>query len=204
MRSLTVLERRFWSRGYTRIAGVDEAGRGPLAGPVVAACVVLPPMVELPGVRDSKRLTPACRCRLLEQIRAVALDIGVGVVDVETIDSINILRATHLAMRRSLANLRQPPEHILVDGRALPDLPHPQTPLIKGDDRCLSIASASIVAKVFRDRMMVELDHLYPHYGFARHKGYGTPEHLECLRRLGPCPVHRRTFHPVSDFPCRG
>jgi ribonuclease HII len=200
---LTALERRLRTRGFTRIAGIDEAGRGSLAGPVVAACVVLPEGASLPGVRDSKKLSPLVRARLLQDIERVALDIAIGTVDPGTIDELNILRATHLAMHRAISRLQPPPHYVLVDGRPLPDLSHPQIALVGGDDRCLCIAAASIVAKVTRDRLMIALDGTCPGYGLARHKGYGTQEHIACLERLGPSPIHRRSFRPVAALTCR-
>ncbi|MFH0954192.1 MAG: ribonuclease HII [Verrucomicrobiota bacterium] len=198
-------ERQAWTKGHRRVAGVDEAGRGPLAGPVVAAAVVFDPdFIEhhasrlFDGLTDSKRLSESRRDfffgLLLECAQA---GIGVGQADVNEIDARNILRATHLAMARALAQLDPAPDHALVDGRPVPDLPCSSTAIVGGDGRSLSIAAASVVAKVTRDRIMVELDRQYPNYGFARHKGYGTPEHLRALRKYGPTPVHRRSFEPV-------
>jgi len=197
-RDLLVHERAFWERGLTRIAGVDEAGRGPLAGPVCAAAVILPPGCELPGVRDSKCLTAGERERLVPEIRRVATAVGVALVDVDLIDRLNIFQATHKAMRMALADLKTEPEHVLVDGRFTPGSPFPETALVEGDALSLSIAAASVIAKVTRDRLMIEMDARYPGYGFARHKGYGTPQHREALRRLGPCPIHRRSFTGVE------
>ncbi|MBI3304687.1 MAG: ribonuclease HII [Deltaproteobacteria bacterium] len=201
---LTV-EQELWRQGLTMVAGVDEVGMGPLAGPVVAAAVVLPPVNsndEFPlsfprGVRDSKTLTAKARERLESEIRQVALGVGIGVVEGEEIDRINIYQAGLRAMRLALAQLPLMLEHILIDGRSLTDLPCPHTLFIKGDRDVYSIAAASIVAKVYRDRLMVRLDALYPQYGFARHKGYGTAAHREALRRFGPCSIHRRSFRLV-------
>jgi ribonuclease HII len=176
---------------------VDEAGRGPLAGPVVAAAVILPDDFDLPGVNDSKALPPRVREALYDRIGLTAITIGVGVVAPEVIDEVNILQATHRAMREAIAQCRPQPELLLVDGRALPQALCPQEAVVGGDATCACVAAASIVAKVTRDRLMVELDRRYPGYGFARHKGYPTPEHLARLAELGPCPEHRRSFGPV-------
>ena len=196
-------ERALWRRGLTAVAGVDEVGMGPLAGPVVAAVVILPPdltCVEgLPDifphdVRDSKTLTPKARTRLDLEIRNVVVGVGIGVVEVEEIDCINIYQAGMKAMRLALGQLFVTPDHVLIDGRSLKDLSCPQTTFIKGDRDVYSIAAASIVAKVYRDNLMTLLDKQYPEYGFARHMGYGTPAHREALRKCGPSPVHRRSF----------
>jgi ribonuclease HII len=183
-----------WRRGLTRVAGVDEAGRGPLAGPVVAAAVVLEPGARIAGVDDSKRLPPEERRRLFDVIRARAVGVAVAVVDHVTIDRINILRATRLAMGQALAALDVEPELVLTDFVAVPDLRCPQRNLVDGDRRSASVAAASIIAKVTRDRIMEEADREFPVYGFGRHKGYATPEHREALERHGPCALHRRTF----------
>jgi len=186
-----------WRRGVSRLAGVDEAGRGPLAGPVVAAAVMLAPGERIRGVDDSKRLDPLERARLFEIIHARALGVGVAVVDHLTIDRINILQATRLAMAQALGALAIPPELVLTDFVEVPGLRCPQRNLVEGDRRSASVAAASIVAKVTRDRIMEEADREFPHYGFVRHKGYATPEHREALERHGPCPLHRRTFAGV-------
>lgn len=199
-RTLLRYERALWARGLTRIAGVDEVGVGPLAGPLVAAAVILPREVGLRGVDDSKKLTGAARIRLCEEIKACAVAIGLGVVAVEEVDRLNTFWAALEAMRRAVRALPVSPEHILVDARRIPGVDLPQEPLVKGDSRSYSIAAASIVAKVERDAMMAALDGDYPQYGFGRHKGYGTPEHLDALARHGPCPVHRRSFMPVSQM----
>jgi ribonuclease HII len=183
-----------WRRGITRLAGVDEAGRGPLAGPVVAAAVVLPPGERITGVDDSKRLLPEERERLFDAIRGRAIGVAVAVVDHVTIDRINILQATRLAMGQALAALDVEPELVLTDFVAVPGLRCPQRNLVEGDRRSASVAAASIIAKVTRDRIMEEADREYPVYGFRRHKGYATPEHRMALEQHGPCALHRRTF----------
>jgi len=201
---LTV-EQELWQRGLKCVAGVDEVGMGPLAGPVVAAAVVLPSIngnddwasVLPQKVRDSKTLTAKMRGQLDHEIRQVALGIGVGVVEVEEIDRINIYQAGRKAMRFALAQLSVTPDHVLIDGRSLSDLPYAQSAFIKGDRDVYSIAAASIVAKVYRDSLMIALDKLYPEYGFARHMGYGTVAHRVALRQFGPCPIHRRSFRLV-------
>jgi len=183
-----------WRRGVRCLAGVDEAGRGPLAGPVVAAAVVLEPDGRIKGVDDSKRLLPDERARLHDVIRARALGVGVGVVDHATIDRINILEATRLAMGQALAALTVEPELVITDFVTVPGLRCPQRNLVEGDRRSASVAAASIIAKVTRDRIMEAADRDYPDYGFGRHKGYATPEHRDALERHGPCPLHRRSF----------
>ncbi len=197
-------EERLKLQGHTLIAGLDEAGRGCLAGPVVAAAAILPLAEDclclFAGVRDSKQLSAAQRERLYEVILERAVGVGVGVVSVELIDRYNILRATQMAMQQALAALPVRPTYLLLDAMKLSGVRLPQLSLIKGDARCLSIAAASIVAKVTRDRLMEELDKQYPGYGFARHKGYGTEEHQRALAVLGPSPVHRRSFAPVRTL----
>jgi ribonuclease HII len=183
-----------WRRGVTRLAGVDEAGRGPLAGPVVAAAVVLTPGTRIAGVDDSKRLLAEERERLFDIIQARALAVGISVVDHLTIDRINILQATRLAMAQALASLAMEPELVLTDFVEVPGLGCPQRNLVDGDRRSASIAAASIIAKVTRDRIMEAADRDFPLYGFARHKGYATPEHRGALERHGPCSLHRQTF----------
>lgn len=200
-------ERQLWRRDLVRVAGVDEAGRGPLAGPVVAAAVVFPPAFaeseehdRLKGLTDSKRLTVTSResfACLLQN--SAGVEIGIGVCDHTEIDARNILRATHLAMSKAVLALLHPPGHILVDGLAVPGLPCDSTPIVGGDGKSLSIAAASVVAKVHRDAIMVELDAQYPQYGFAKHKGYGTVAHMQALLEHGPSPVHRRSFRPVRE-----
>ncbi len=183
-----------WRRGISRLAGVDEAGRGPLAGPVVAAAVVLAPGARIAGVDDSKRLLPEERRRLFDVIRERAVGVGVGIVDHLTIDRINILQATRLAMGQALGALGLEPELVLTDYVTVPGLRCPQRNLVEGDRRSASVAAASIIAKVTRDRIMEEADREYPVYGFGRHKGYPTPEHRMALEQHGPCALHRRTF----------
>ena len=190
-------EGQAWRSGLERVAGVDEAGRGPLAGPVVAAAVVVTPQHRIRGVCDSKLLTPERREELFVTIHDRALAVGVAIVDHETIDRINILQATRRAMLDALRLLPIAPDLVITDFVALPEVPCPQKNLVDGDARCASVAAASIIAKVTRDRIMRELDAQFPEYGFAQHKGYATPDHLAALDRHGPCPVHRRTFAGV-------
>ncbi len=194
-------EERLLLQGHTVIAGLDEAGRGCLAGPVVAAAAILPLAEDclrlFAGVRDSKQLSAAQRERLYTVVMEHAVGVGVGIISVEWIDRYNILRATRMAMQQALASLTVRPTYLLLDAVKLPAVRLPQLALIKGDVRCLSIAAASIIAKVTRDRLMQTLDGRYPGYGFAQHKGYGTAEHKRALNTLGPCPAHRRTFAPV-------
>jgi ribonuclease HII len=193
----------FMARGLIRIAGVDEAGRGPLAGPVVAAAVILDAARVPPGLNDSKRLTAATRARLFETIHRVA-SVGVGQACVEEIDALNILRAAHLAMARALAALG-PVDHALIDGNLIPaGLPCPADAVVKGDARCLSVAAASIVAKVTRDRIMVDLAQQFPGYGWEANAGYPTKAHCAALRDLGVTPHHRRSFAPVHQILCQG
>lgn len=193
-------ERLLWKAGIQRIAGVDEVGMGPLAGPVVAAAVVFPPGTEIDGVDDSKALDEETRVRLDEEIRRKASAFAIGVVDVDEIDRINIYHAGIQAMRVALTSLPVQPQHILVDSRTVPGFAQPQNSFDKGDGINFSIASASIVAKVFRDRLMTELDSKYPGYGFASHKGYATPEHQRAIRDMGPCPIHRRSFDYIREL----
>ena len=197
---LLLSERQLRAEGFSWIAGVDEAGRGPLAGSVFAAAVVLPDDVaELPGVFDSKQLSEAEREELFEALYALpGIRIGVAFADAEEIDRLNILRATHTAMRRAVAKIAEA-DFVLVDGLPV-QFTLPSRNIVKGDAKCASIAAASIIAKVTRDREMVRLDKEYPGYGFARHKGYGTAEHLEALKKLGPSPVHRKSFRPVYEL----
>jgi ribonuclease HII len=196
-RRMLFTERALWGAGVVRVAGVDEVGMGPLAGPVVAAAVVLPSEVCIDGVRDSKLLNARQRIALDAAIREVALGIGIGVVDTEEVDRINVYQAGLVAMSRAVAALPVAPDHLLVDARTIPACAIAQTCVAQGDRTVYSIATASIVAKVWRDRIMADLDERYPGYGFARHAGYGTAAHLRALRSLGPSPVHRRSFAPV-------
>ena len=198
-------EQRARCHGYRLIAGIDEAGRGALAGPVVAAAVILPSGIRIDGVDDSKKLSPQKRERLFDTIMAQALRVGVGMAGHQVIDRINILQATRLAMQEAVGKLSPPPDYLLIDGNTTIASPLPQKAIVKGDALSLSIAAASIIAKVSRDRLMRELDLKYPGYGFAGHKGYGSADHLEAIRRLGPSPIHRLTFGGVKEHvacPC--
>jgi ribonuclease HII len=195
-------EDKLKSQGYELIAGIDEVGRGALAGPVVAGAVILPHPANLPWlglVRDSKELTSKKRESLFELINKEAVAVGIGIVPSQVIDSINILKATKLAMMQAVEKLPKQPHFLIIDRVTLSQCPIPQRGITRGDKLCLSIACASIVAKVTRDRMMEEFDQIYPGYGFAQHKGYGTKKHISCLRRLGPSPIHRLYFAPVRN-----
>ena len=196
-------EKTLETQGYRYIAGVDEAGRGALAGPVVAAAVILPLNTNLPfiyQVRDSKKLTPRKREYLFHLVRESAVTVGVGMSDFDIIDTLGIVTATHLAMKSAIEQLSPPADYVLVDYLRLPEINLPQKGITHGDDLSYSIACASIIAKVSRDRLMMKLDEEYSGYGLANHKGYGTKKHEECLRRLGPCPIHRKTFSPVREM----
>lgn len=195
---MLAFERMAYESGYMRVAGIDEAGRGPLAGPVVAAAVVLPNGLLIPGVKDSKEVPEQERERLYEIIIKKALACGIGVVDEKTIDEVNIYQATIMAMEKALAAVSPVPEYLLVDAMSLSRIPIPQKAVIKGDRLSHSIAAASILAKTARDRMMRELHQRFPEYNFHRHKGYATREHVELLKKYGPCPAHRRSFQPVA------
>jgi ribonuclease HII len=188
-------------RGYRRIAGIDEVGRGSLAGPVVAAAVILGRSRRLEGVRDSKLLSERGRRREFAEVALGAVAYGFGVVDAATVDRINVLEATRSAMRSAVEALSEPPDALLIDALELPEIRLPQQALVHGDRRCLSIAAASILAKVFRDEMMKEFDSFYPAYRFGRNKGYGTADHCRALRTSGPSPLHRRTFGRVLAAP---
>ena len=181
------------------VAGVDEAGRGPLAGPVVAAAVILDPMVRIEGLADSKRLSAQRRAELDLEIRERALSCAVAGVGADVIDAVNILQATMRAMRDAVARLDPPPEEVLVDGNRCPELPYRARAVVRGDASVAAISAASILAKVARDREMIEMDRRYPEYGFARHKGYGTRAHRDALLRFGPSPIHRLSFAPVRS-----
>ncbi|HLH30038.1 MAG TPA: ribonuclease HII [Terriglobia bacterium] len=193
-------ERLLWKAGIQHIAGVDEVGIGPLAGPVVAAAVVFPPGTEIDEIDDSKALDEETRNRQDVIIREKASGFGIGIVEVEEIDRINIYHAGIRAMQLALSNLPVAPQHILVDSRTVPGFTQPQNSFDKGDGINFSIAAASIVAKVYRDRLMTELDAKYPGYGFASHKGYATPEHQQAIRDIGPCPIHRRSFDYIREL----
>jgi ribonuclease HII len=192
-------ERKLWRSGLLAIAGADEAGVGPMAGPVVAAAVIFPPEAFIKGVNDSKQLQPEQREELFGRIHERAVAVSVGVAAHTEIDEMNIFWATMLAFERALIALARTPDHVLVDGRLIPELKLPQTKLVGGDRKSFCIAAASIIAKVTRDRTMVEYNSQYPDYGFAQHKGYCTPEHFAALDRLGPSPIHRRSFAPVWE-----
>ena len=195
-------EDKLKSQGYELIAGIDEVGRGALAGPVVAGAVILPHPANLPWfgrVRDSKELDSRKRESLFELITREAIAVGIGIVNSQVIDSMNILQATRLAMMQAVEKLSKRPSFLLIDRLGLSQCPIPQRGITRGDKSCLSIACASIVAKVTRDRIMAELDITYPGYGFAQHKGYGTGMHISCLRKLGPSPIHRLYFAPVKN-----
>ena len=185
-------------RHLTHVAGVDEAGRGPLAGPVVAAAVILNPAHRIKGLADSKQLSEKTRTELAGEIRSKAVAWAIGRIDHIEIDRINILQASLLAMKKAIEALTVVPEHVLVDGNQCPRILLSVEAIIRGDQSVPAISAASILAKVARDQEMTELDQLYPGYGFARHKGYSTPEHLLALQQLGPCPIHRRSFAPVN------
>ncbi len=185
--------------GYKQIAGVDEAGRGALAGPVIAAAVILPTRRRIEGLRDSKQLSPKQRARLFDEIRDVAVSVGVGSVDHQAIDRLNILEAALLAMRKAVEKLTPSPDYILVDGLHLPEVGIVGEAIPKGDSKSYSIAAASIIAKVTRDRLMIELDPIYPNYGFSRHKGYPTSQHRQAIAQFGASEIHRRTFKLLPD-----
>ncbi len=199
-------EQTLWRSGILRVAGVDEAGRGPLAGPVVAAAAILPPRwaeaglpAELAGLNDSKQLTETQREKFFEFLTACAeIEFGIAEVSAAVIDEINILQATHRAMNDALAKLNPLPPHALVDGRPVKTLRVPQTAIVKGDARSYSIAAASVLAKVTRDRLMLKFHAQFPEYGFAGHKGYGTAKHLAAIEKFGACPIHRKTFAPLK------
>jgi len=188
------LEQALWQQGFQNIAGVDEAGRGPLAGPVIAAAVIFPKDCMIDGVNDSKQLSAKQRDLLFDRIHAQALAVGVGRVDHTEIDRINILQATMLAMKYALEQLPAPPDYVLVDGNYFTHKGYQFKTIVEGDAKSFTIAAASIIAKVTRDRLMMKLDARYPEYGFAKHKGYGTQQHLDALKQYGLCEIHRRTF----------
>lgn len=192
LRSMQSYEQEY--REFHRICGIDEAGRGPLAGPVSAAAVILPADCEILFLNDSKKLSPNKRALLYDEIKEKAIAWGIAMVSPERIDEINILQACYEAMREAVRSLSVSPDLLLNDAVTIPGLPMRQVPIIKGDAKSVSIAAASVLAKVERDRRMEEYDRLYPGYGFAKHKGYGTAQHIAALRELGPCPIHRRSF----------
>ena len=201
------LEHKLWERGFKVVAGTDEVGRGPLAGPVVAACVVFPPSINdtrfeaerLSGVDDSKKLTSAKREEMFDLVTENALEVGIGIVGEKDIDRINILNASLTAMWKAIKELKNLPDFILVDGNhKIPNLPLPQMPVVKGDSLSLSIAAASIIAKVTRDRIMLEYHQRYPEFCFAENKGYGTKTHIQALKTFGPCEIHRKSFKIIQ------
>jgi ribonuclease HII len=195
------IENTLFDKGYKNICGVDEVGRGPLAGPVVAAAVIVPAGLKIEGLDDSKKLTPLRRERIFEEIINLGLNCSIGIIDHGDIDKLNILKASLMAMRKAVCDLKPPADFVLVDGNyPVPNIPQPQFAIIGGDGRCLSIAAASIVAKVTRDRIMDRYEALYPSFSFATHKGYPTAAHLAELKEHGPCEIHRRTFKPVAKI----
>jgi ribonuclease HII len=199
MEHLWHYEQMLSEQGFQRIAGIDEAGRGPLAGPVVAGAVVLSLDRPISGLNDSKQLSAAQRERLFHEIRENAVAFGIGIVDVDYIDTYNILQATYEAMRRAIRALHQEPDHLINDAVLIPDIEIPQLNIIKGDAKSQSIAAASILAKVTRDQLMMEYGKLFPEYGFERHMGYSTPDHLSAMRANGVSPIHRKSFAPVAE-----
>ena len=189
-----MLEEGLYSEGKILVAGIDEAGRGPLAGPVAAACVILPKGIILPGVNESKRLSPKRRVEFSEIIKKEAVCYNIALASIDKISEINILQATFLAMKKAAAGMKIKPEHVLVDGSSIPDAGFLHTAVKGGDEKSISIAAASILAKVYRDSLMIEYAKLYPEYGFETHKGYGTVKHIEAIKKYGPCPIHRTGF----------
>lgn len=190
-------EYKYWEN-YDYVGGIDEVGRGPLAGPVVTACVILPKDCDILYINDSKKLSASKRAELYEEIMTKALSVSIGVVSEARIDEINILQATYEAMRQAISECKVQPQLLLNDAVTIPGVNIPQVPIIKGDAKSISIGAASIIAKVTRDRMMVEYENIYPEYHFASNKGYGSQEHIEALRKYGPCPIHRRSF--IGNF----
>ncbi len=187
-----------YSNSFSAICGIDEAGRGPLAGPVVAGAVILPKDCRILYLNDSKKLSATKRDELFDEIKEKAIAYGVGIVSPERIDEINILQATYEAMQQAIKNMNVSPDLLLVDAVSIPDISVKQVGIIKGDAKSVSIAAASILAKVTRDRLMVEYDSIFPEYGFAGHKGYGSAAHIEAIKKIGPCPIHRKTF--IKNF----
>lgn len=198
---MRTFENQARNQGFSLIAGTDEAGRGPLAGPVVSAAVLLPPAFCDPRITDSKKLSPKKREEVYEVIRHHAVSIGIAVLDAEEIDRINILQASLKSMKMAVDRLKPQPDYLLVDGKfSIPSCPLPQLPLIKGDAKSISVAAASVIAKVERDRIMLHYHGKYPDYGFSRHKGYPTPAHKKAIAAFGPCPIHRRSFKGVKEY----
>jgi ribonuclease HII len=201
LQEMSKCEKRLKGEGFLRVAGVDEAGRGPLAGPVVAAACIIPEGVFFEHLNDSKLLNADQRNALFEQITTCPnLIFGVGIIDMKTIDRINILQATFVAMRKAVEALSIQPDYILIDGNQLPIFDIPSESVVRGDSLSVSIAAASVIAKVTRDRIMEEMNEKYPEYGFKQHKGYATEQHLEAIHKFGPCPIHRKTFDPVRSM----
>jgi ribonuclease HII len=200
VRRMFSYERQVWAMGYQLVAGIDEVGRGPLAGPVVAAAVILPTEVSLPGIDEAKRLPAKRRQDLYERIQDAAIAIGIGMVHPDGIDEANVMMATYRAMVKAVSSLPLVPDYLLIDGLHLPGVMQPQTPVVDGEGQSSSIAAASVVAKVTRDAHMIAMDDHYPGYGFAHHKGYGTSAHRVALDRYGPCPIHRR---PAAEGPAK-
>ena len=196
---MNVFELACRQSGYKQIAGIDEAGRGALAGPVIAAAVILPPHCSIKGLRDSKQLSPKQRAHLFDEIYDVAVSVGIGAADHRVIDRLNILRATLLAMQEAVEKLTPSPDYLLVDGLDLPAVGVAGEAIPKGDSKSCSIAAASIIAKITRDRLMVALDRAYPNYGFSRHKGYPTSQHRQAIAQFGASEIHRRTFKLLPD-----
>lgn len=191
------IEHKLWTEGNELIAGVDEAGRGPLAGPVVAAAVIFPKGIFIEDVDDSKKVSAKKRELLFDLIMGKAISVGIGIIDHNTIDEINILKSAMLAMRNALNNLRVKPDYVIVDGNSFKHESLPFQNIIGGDAKSFTIASASIIAKVTRDKIMSEYDNEFPQYGFSKHKGYGTKRHIEAIRKYGLCAIHRKSFHSV-------
>lgn len=200
IRAMWEYEKAAKAKGYRWIAGTDEVGRGPLAGPVVAAAVILPENADLPGINDSKKLSEKQREYLDTLIKEQAIAWTIAEINEKEIDAVNILEASRLAMQQAVENLSQPADFVLVDGLPNPRITLPSEALVKGDSRSISIAAASIIAKVYRDNLMDEYDKVYPGYGFAANKGYPTEEHIKGVTELGPCPIHRMTFRPLSEL----
>jgi ribonuclease HII len=199
LESLVVWENDARKRGFRQIAGVDEAGRGPLAGPVVAAACILPEGVFIEGIDDSKKLLPSVRYEIFQKLLALS-DYGIGIVDAEVIDQINILQATFQAMLIAISRLKEQPDYLLIDGNKMPSTHTPGQAIVQGDSRSQSIAAASIIAKETRDELMRAFDQEWPHYRFSSHKGYGTKEHILAIHMHGPCPIHRMTFEPLKSI----
>lgn len=199
--NMTHLEQMLADKGYQAICGVDEVGRGPLAGPVVAAAVIMPPGLKIEGLTDSKKLSSHRRELIFEEIAELGLICAVGILDHQAIDQMNILRASLMAMRKAVMDLKQSPDIILVDGNyPIPNIEQPQFAVVGGDRQCPSISAASIIAKITRDSIMDKYEAMYPSFSFSKHKGYPTPEHLEELREYGPTEIHRRSFKPVAEL----